>query len=197
MVTITKAARHVSSTELWISAGSQPSWYAAYTQANHEKKAALEISRRGVETFLPLYRTARRWSDRRVELEMPLFQGYVFVHLALSDRLKVLEVPGVVRIVGFGGLPAPLPEEQINILRAGLSGSLRAEPHPYLNAGRRVTIKRGPLSGMQGVLLRRKGSCRVVISISLIQRALSVDLDMADVEPAPRENDRRRRTTCA
>jgi transcription termination/antitermination protein NusG len=183
MITISKPIQQSSSAELWVSADSQPAWYAAYTQANHEKKAACEISRRGVETFLPLYRTARRWSDRRVELEMPLFQGYVFVHLALSDRLKVLQVPGVARIVGFGGLPAPLPEEQISTLRAGLAGHLRAEPHPYLNVGRRVTIKRGPLAGMQGVLLRRKGSYRVVISIGLIQRALSVDIDMADVEP--------------
>jgi transcription termination/antitermination protein NusG len=197
MVTITKAVHHINSPELWLSADSQPCWYAAYTQANHEKKAASEISRRGVESFLPLYRTARRWSDRRVELEMPLFQGYVFVHLALSDRLKVLQVPGVVRIVGFGGLPAPLPEEQISTLRAGLTGHLRAEPHPYLNVGRRVTIKRGPLAGMQGVLLRRKGSCRVVISISLIQRALSIDIDMADVEPEPRAGDRRMRRNCA
>jgi transcription antitermination factor NusG len=196
MITITKAVHQVSSPELWISTDSKPSWYAAYTQANHEKKAASEISRRGIEVFLPVYRTARRWSDRRVELEMPLFQGYVFVRLSLSDRLKVLQVPGVVRIVGFGGLPSPLPDEQINTLRAGLSDHLRAEPHPYLSIGRRVTIKHGPLAGMEGVLLKRKGMYRVVISIGLIQRALSVDIDIADVELDPRVNDRRMRTNC-
>src|SRR5271165_4662106 len=92
---------------------SQPFWFAAYTSANHEKRAAAEISRRGVESFLPLYRAVRRWSDRRVQLEMPLFPGYVFVHLALRERLRVLMVPGVARLVGFGGLPAALPEEQI------------------------------------------------------------------------------------
>ncbi|MGC1651165.1 MAG: transcription termination/antitermination NusG family protein, partial [Candidatus Sulfotelmatobacter sp.] len=100
----------------WQLSDLRPFWYAAYTCANRERKAALEISRRGVESLLPVYRTARRWSDRRVELEMPLFPGYVFVHLALRDRLRVLEVPGVVRLVGFGGLPIALPEDQMQSL---------------------------------------------------------------------------------
>jgi len=167
----------------WILADSQPFWYAAYTYANHEKKAAAEISRRGVESFLPSYHTARRWSDRRVELEMPLFPGYIFVHLALHDRLKVLQVPGVARLVGFGGLPVALPDEQIDALRAGLNGRLRAEPHPFLTVGRYVRVKRGPLAGMRGILLRRKGKFRLVISIDLIQRSMAVDADIADVEP--------------
>ena len=167
----------------WVLAGSRPFWYAAYTYANHEKKAAAEISRRGVECFLPSYQTARRWSDRRVELEMPLFPGYVFVHLVLHDRLKVLQVPGVARLVGFGGLPVALPDEQIDALRAGLNGRLRAEPHPFLTVGRRVRVKRGPLAGMRGILLRKKGKFRLVISIDLIQRSMAVDADVADVEP--------------
>jgi transcription antitermination factor NusG len=184
MATITRAISSTTPPSPWISADAQPFWYAVYTSANHEKKAAAEISRRGVESFLPVYRTFRRWSDRRVELELPLFQSYVFVHLSLSDRLKVLQVPGVVRLVGFGGLPAPLPDDQMQALRAGLNGQLRAEPHPFLTAGRRVRLRDGPLMGMQGILLRRKGKFRVVISIGLIQRALSVDVDVADVEPA-------------
>jgi transcription antitermination factor NusG len=183
MATITKAIQPTSSQGFWISADSQPFWYAAYTLANHEKKAAAEISRRSVESFLPLYRTARRWSDRRVELEMPLFPSYVFVRLALCDRLRVLQVPGVVRLVGFGGLPAPLPDDQMDSLRSGLNRYLRAEPHPYLTVGRRIRMKSGPLAGMQGILLRRKGKFRVVISLELIQRAVVVDADAADVEP--------------
>jgi transcriptional antiterminator NusG len=184
MATITRAISSTTLPSAWISANAQPCWYAIYTSANHEKKAAAEISRSGVESFLPVYRTSRRWSDRRVELELPLFQSYVFVHLSLSDRLKVLQVPGVVRLVGFGGLPAPLPDDQMQALRAGLNGQLRAEPHPFLTAGRRVRLRDGPLMGMQGILLRRKGKFRVVISIGLIQRALSVDVDVADIEPA-------------
>ncbi|MGA8656603.1 MAG: UpxY family transcription antiterminator [Chthoniobacterales bacterium] len=182
MATSTRAIQSIASPQGWISNDPQASWYAVYTHANHEKKAAAEISRRGVESFLPLYRTARRWSDRRIELDMPLFQGYVFVHLALCDRLKVLQVPGVVRLVGFGGLAAPLPEEQIDTLRSGLNGYWRAEPHPYLAVGRRVRLKSGPLAGIQGILLRRKGNFRIVISIDLIHRAVVVDADAADVE---------------
>ncbi len=182
MATTTRVIPSTGSPQPWISADSEPFWYAIYTHANHEKKAAAEISRRGVEIFLPLYRTARRWSDRRVELEMPLFQSYVFVRLALCDRLKVLQVPGVARLVGFGGLPAPLPDEQMDALRSALNGRLYAEPHPYLTIGRRVKLKGGPLVGMQGILLRRKGKFRVVISIELIQRAVVVDADSADVE---------------
>src|SRR5215469_802635 len=100
---------------------SQLRWYVLYTRANHEKKASKEISRRGMESFLPVYQTTRRWSDRRVQVDMPLFAGYVFVHLALCDRFKVLQIPGAVRLVGFGGLPTALPEDQIDALREGLN----------------------------------------------------------------------------
>ena len=117
-----------------------------------------------------------------MQIEMPLFAGYLFVHLALCDRLKVLRVPGVVRLVGFGGLPVALPDGQIDALRAGLNG-LRPEPHPFLVVGRRVRIKHGPLAGMKGILLRRKGKFRLVISIDLIKRAIAVDADVTDVEP--------------
>jgi len=157
-------------------------WYAAYTCANHEKRASTQISRRGFDCFFPTYNTVRRWSDRRIELELPLFPGYVFVHLALCDRLKVLQAPGVARFVGFGGLPAALPDEQITTLRAGLNAGLRVQPHPYMTIGRRVGLKSGPLAGMHGILLRRKGNLRVVISIELIQRAILVDADVADLE---------------
>ena len=183
MATLSASMAPSTSPHLWIPADSRPFWYAAYTSANHEKKAAAEITRRGVESFLPLYRAVRRWSDRRVELEMPLFPGYVFVHLALRDRLRVLLVPGVAKLVGFGGLPAALPDEQIEALRAGLSGCLHAEPHPFLTAGHRVRVKAGPLQGLEGFVVRRKNGLRLVVSLDLIQRAAAVEIDEADVEP--------------
>jgi len=183
MATISTSTAPSNSLQLQIPADSQPFWYAAYTSANHEKKAAAEISRRGVESFLPLYRAVRRWSDRRVELKMPLFPGYVFVHLALRDRLRVLQVPGVAKLVGFGGLPAALPDEQVEGLRAGLAAQLHAEPHPFLTAGRRVRVTKGPLEGFEGFVIRRKNGLRLVISLDLIQRAAAVEIDEADVEP--------------
>jgi transcription antitermination factor NusG len=160
-------------------------WYAAYTCANHEKRVREQLERRSVESFLPVYETVRRWKDRRVQLEMPLFPGYVFVHLVLRDRLSVLQTPSVVRLVGFGDQPAALPDQEIEALKKGLSSGVRAEPHPYLTKGRRVRLKSGPLAGMQGILLRRRGNFRVVIAIDLIQRAVAVDADAADVEGLP------------
>jgi transcription antitermination factor NusG len=161
---------------------SERRWYAAYTCANHEKRVAEQLCVRQVEHFLPLYSSVRRWKDRRVMLELPLFPGYVFVRMALRDRLHVQTVPGVARIVGFDGMPAVLPNEEIEALRTSLGGPVRVEPHPYLTAGRRVRVKSGPLTGMEGVLLRLKGSMRLVISIELIQRSVAVDADVADVE---------------
>ena len=159
-------------------------WYAAYTCANHEKSVAAELRARNVEHFLPLYTSVRRWKDRRVQLELPLFPGYVFARLALRDRLRVLQVPSVVRLVGFNGLPAALPEEEMEILRSGLAERLRAEPHPFLTVGRRVRITAGPFAGLEGVLKRKKSSLRVVVSLETIQRSVAVDVDAADVRPA-------------
>jgi transcription antitermination factor NusG len=115
-------------------------------------------------------------------LQMPLFPGYVFVRMALRDRLQVQQVPGVAHLVGFDGTPAALPDEEIDALRTSLESGVRAEPHPYLTVGRHVRLKSGPLAGMQGILVRRKGNFRVVISIELIQRSVAVDADVADVE---------------
>jgi len=157
-------------------------WYAAYTNANHEKRVAEQLGVREVEYFLPLYASARRWKDRRVTLQLPLFPGYIFVHIALRDRLKVQQVPGVARLVGFDGKLVALPEKEIQALRRSFESGVRAEPHPYLTVGRRVRVKSGPLAGTQGILLRRKGNVRVVISIELIQRSVAVDTDVADVE---------------
>jgi transcription antitermination factor NusG len=161
----------------------EPRWYAAYTCANHEKPVAAELDARGVEHFVPLYSSLRRWKDRSVRLDLPLFPGYVFVRLPLIERLRVLQIPSVVRLVGFGGMPAALPEEQVEILRAGLAERLHAEPHPFLTVGRRMRIVSGPLAGLEGVLRRKKSNFRFVLSIELIRRSLSVEVNAAEVQP--------------
>ncbi len=151
-------------------------WYAAYTRANHERRVAEQLRERGVENFLPQYESVRKWKDRRVRLYLPLFPGYVFVHLALENRLRVLEVPGVACLVGFAGKPVAVPEEEFTRIRGFLKVGLRAKPHPYLTVGRRVQVRSGPLAGMQGILLRRKGNFRLVMSMELIQRAVAVEV---------------------
>jgi transcription antitermination factor NusG len=163
----------------------EPRWYAAYTSANHEKRVADQLAGRGVESFLPQYESVRKWKDRKVRLQMPLFPGYVFVHLALQNRLKVLQVPGVAYLVGFAGRPAAVPEEEFARIRGFLEKGLRAVPHPYLEAGRRVRVRNGPLEGMEGIVARRKNGNRLVVSLELIQRAIAVDLDGADLEVLP------------
>lgn len=161
----------------------EPRWYAVYTSANHEKRVAEQLAARTIDHFLPSYASVRRWKDRRVTLQLPLFPGYVFVRVELRNRLQVLQIPGVARLVGFGGMPVPLPEDEIDALRTGLASGVRVEPHPYLNVGRRARIKQGPLAGLEGILLRWKGNWRVVLSLDLIQRSVAVDVDAALLEP--------------
>jgi transcription antitermination factor NusG len=163
----------------------EPRWYAAHTCANHEKRVAEQLRTRGVEHFLPLYSTVHRWKDRRVRLQLPLFPGYVFVHLPLAERLRVLQVPSVARLVGFGERPVALPAHEIDVLRDGLGGGFPAQPHPYLTVGRRVRIRNGPLAGLEGILLRKKGNFRIVLSLDLIMRSIVLEADAADLDPLP------------
>jgi transcription antitermination factor NusG len=157
-------------------------WYAAYSCANHEKSIARQFELRSIESFLPLYEKPSRWKDRTVKLQLPLFPGYVFVRLAIEEKLRVLQVPGVVRLVGFSGHPVPLPDEEMKALREGLSDSLLAEPCPYLQVGRRVRVSSGALRGLEGILLKKKNGYRFVLSMELIQRSIAVEVDAADLE---------------
>jgi transcription antitermination factor NusG len=161
----------------------EPRWYAAYTCANHEKRVAEQVERRSLEGFLPLYESVRRWKDRRVRLELPLFPGYVFVRLALRDRLRVLQIPGVARLVGFDGHPAPVPNEDIEAIRACLAGGHPMQPHCYVQRGQRVRVLSGPLAGLTGIVVRQKKRTRFVISLDLLMRSVSVELDIADFNP--------------
>jgi transcription antitermination factor NusG len=158
-------------------------WFALYTRARHEKRIADQLECKQIEHFLPLYEAVHRWRDRSVRVRLPLFPGYVFVHLCLTDRLQVLQLPGVVRFVSFSGQPQPLPENQLETLRSGLASQLRMEPHPFLRAGRRVRIRRGALEGAEGILLRRKERMRFILSVELLMRSVAVEVDAADVEP--------------
>lgn len=162
----------------------EPRWYAAYTTANHEKRVTAQLQERSMEHFLPVYESVRRWKDRKVKLQLPLFPGYVFVRMTLRDRLRVVQLPGVVRLVGFDGKPSALPDEDVEALQASLHNGARAEPHPYLTTGRRVRVKSGPLMGLEGVLVKRKKRARFVVSLQLIQRAMALEVEEAELEPA-------------
>ena len=161
----------------------QAHWYAAYTRANHEKIVVEHLIQRSVEHFLPCYDSVRRWKDRNVRLQMPLFPGYVFVRIPLSDQMRVREIPSVARLVGFNGTPVALRDEEIHAMRNGLVQGVCAQPHPYLTVGRRVRVVGGPLAGLQGILLKRKKRTRFVISLELIMRSVAVEVDPAELQP--------------
>jgi transcription antitermination factor NusG len=164
-------------------AAATPHWYASSTCANHEKRVVQQLRLRSIPYFLPVYESVRTWKDRRKRLELPLFPGYIFVRIPVKERLRVLELASVVRLVGFGGLPCALPDAEIEALHNIPPCRLRAEPYGYPAVGRPVRITRGPLQGMEGTLVRRKGSVRLVLSIDMIRQSASVEVDITDVEP--------------
>jgi transcription antitermination factor NusG len=156
-------------------------WYAAYTRANHEKRVAQQLERRCVEHFLPLYESVRRWKDRRVRLQMPLFPGYVFVRMALREKLRVLEIPGVARLVGFDGNPTAIPAEDMEAVRACVNGGHAVEPYRYIRRGQRVRVLSGSLAGFSGIVVRQKNRARLVVSFDVLERSVAVELDGAEV----------------
>jgi transcription antitermination factor NusG len=159
-------------------------WFALYTTPRHEKHVSEMLTQRQIETFLPLYRTTRRWKKSRpVVLELPLFPTYVFVRIAREARGAVLSVPGVLSIVGSGREPWPLPDPEIESIRLGLQ-MRKIEPHPYLTVGERVRIKAGVMTGVEGILVRQKNDLRVVLNLDTIMRSVAVEVDADDIEPA-------------
>ncbi len=159
-------------------------WFAVYTIPRHEKHVSEILTMRRIKTFLPLYRTTREWKKCcPVVLELPLFPTYVFVRIARQARGVILATPGVLSIVGSSRESWPLPDLEIEALRSGLL-ERKIEPHPYLNVGERVRIIAGVMTGVEGVLVRKKNEFRVVLSLDSIMRSVAVEVDGDDVEPA-------------
>ena len=153
-------------------------WYAVYTVVRHEKTVNSSLAEKYIETFLPLREEVNSWKDRRKRVQLPLFPGYLFVNLLLKDRLSVLNTRGVVRILGINGNPVPVPVEQIDAIKRVLESKLKYDPYPYFIQGREVVITNGPLQGMRGRILERRGSYRLILSIDIIQRSVVVEVDI-------------------
>ncbi|MGA7139292.1 MAG: UpxY family transcription antiterminator [Terriglobales bacterium] len=164
-----------------------PNWFAAYTNSHHEKRVAAQFAERQIESFLPLYVARHRWRNGcDMKLDLPLFPNYVFVRVDPRKRVSVLEVPGVVSLVGFGRTLAPLPDFEIEALRSSI-GRRKIEPHPYLVIGERVRIKAGPMAGMEGVVVRRKNNFRVVLTLDAIMQCVAVEVDADELEAAAKQ----------
>jgi len=168
---------------LTASADTLPRWFAVYTTPRHEKHVSEILAERQIETFLPLYRANRQWKKSSpVVLDLPLFPTYVFVRIARQARGVVLGTPGVLSIVGSSKEAWPLPELEIDALRSGLL-ERKIEPHPYLVVGERVRIMAGVMTGVEGVLVRKKNYLRVVLSLDTIMRSVAVEVNANDIEP--------------
>lgn len=157
------------------------SWFAIQTRSRHEKVVRSQLEMRDVETFLPTKRRLSQWTDRKKEVEVPLFAGYCFAKISLADRLPVLQSQGVVRLIGSGKQPEPIPDDEIESLRKLISSSSNYVDCPYFKEGMLVEVIRGPLQGVKGRLVRETRRCRLVLSISLIQRAVTIEIDAASV----------------
>lgn len=160
-----------------------PSWYAVHTRSNFEVRVADQFSAKGIENYLPAYEEMHQWQDRKRKVLVPLFPGYVFVRIAdhTQTRLPLLQTPGVVRIVGQGGNHEPLSDHEVEAIRSVLQSNTRCFAHPFLREGAWVRVKRGPLKGVEGYLVRLKGQSRLVISVNILSQSVATEVDCSDV----------------
>jgi transcription antitermination factor NusG len=158
-------------------------WWAVYTRHQHEKVIADMLTAKGFKVFLPLYESARRWKDRRMVLSLPLFPCYLFVRGGLDRRLQVMTTPGIHTILYRGDQVAVIPDREIEAIQRAVDGPSSVEPHPFLKCGTRVRVIRGPLEGVEGILIRKKNLIRLILSVDMLAQSVSVEVHASDVEP--------------
>lgn len=163
--------------------GTEFPWYAIRVKSNYEHGVSLGLRARDYEEFLPVYRSRRTWSDRKKEVDLPLFPGYVFCRFDVNRRQNVMTTPGVLSVLGVGRMPVPVPDAEVEAVRSVLKSGLSAIPWPFLRSGDRVVIEKGPLSGMEGSVVQVKNTLRLVLSIELLQRSIAAELDASWVRP--------------
>ena len=157
-------------------------WHVLYTRHQHEKAVAHILSNKEFEVFLPLYSTVHRWKDRDKQLWLPLFPCYVFLKGGLRRQLDILTTPGVHSVVSSAGRFADIPEEEINAVRQMVESGTRLEPHPFMKFGDRVRVKSGPLTGVEGILIRKKNQFRLVVSVEILGKSAATEIDASTVE---------------
>jgi transcription antitermination factor NusG len=160
-----------------------PAWFALRVRTTHEKRIAQLLDMKGYEQFLPLYRVRRRWSDRVKEVDQPLFPGYLFCRFAAQSRAGILKTDGVALVVGIGCVPMPIDDAEILAIQRAVGSGLDVRPHVDLTAGQCVRIDSGPFEGVEGRIVEIRRRHRLVLAISLLQRAISVEIDSAWVSP--------------
>jgi len=158
-------------------------WFALRVRSKHERTTSLHLRKRGYEEFSPSHKTETQWSDRKKTTDRFLFPGYVFCRFNPQDRLPILTAPGVVGLVGFGEGPSPIPDREIEQVRRLVQSGLLITPWPFLELGQSVRLESGPLAGLEGIVEEMKGQLRLVVSIRLLQRSVSTEIDRVWVQP--------------
>jgi transcription antitermination factor NusG len=158
-------------------------WFALTVKPQHEKAVEGQLQARALESYLPLYRARRHWSDRVKAVDFPLFPRHVFCRFGFEDRLKVLSISSVTAIVGFGGKPCPIPDHEIERVQAVVGSGLPFSPWPFLRVGQRVRIGCGALEGLEGILAREKSGCRVIVNVEILNRGVAVEIERDMVVP--------------
>jgi transcriptional antiterminator NusG len=160
------------------------SWYAVYTKPRHERKVNAHLTREGMTTFLPEIERWSRRRDRKKRVSYPIFPGYLFINTELNggSRLKVIKTKGVVRLLGNKGVPTTIPAHQIDAIQKAVDSKNDVSPYPYLKKGQVVRVIGGPLNGVEGIFISDKGKGKLIISVDILQRSVSVEIEEADVE---------------
>ena len=172
-------------------------WYALYVRPRFEKLAQSHLEHKGYEVFLPTYSTTRSWSDRVKSLSLPLFPGYVFCRFDIQERLPILITPGVQFVVGIDRTPQPVGEDEISAIRRLGETGTKTKPCAYPGNGEPVRVVAGPLDGLTGIVVRAKGSHRLIVSVALLRRSVSVEIDERYLEPLPAEHPTLPRAACS
>jgi transcription antitermination factor NusG len=184
MIACDSAATNNSGTQATLPVAA--TWFALHTYPRHEKRVAAELKNHGVEVFLPLLSRRHQWSDRQKQVEVPLFPCYTFarIHSSAEERIKLLRVNGVLGLVGAAGRGTPIPDQQIETVRTLVRHNVPLDPYMFLKVGQRVRVRGGSLDGLEGILVRRDGTRRLVISVEHLERSLSMNIEGLEVEPA-------------
>ena len=159
------------------------SWYAVRVRSRFERAVSAALSGKGFDEYLPLYKSRRKWSDRAKDLDLALFPGYVFCRFDVENRLPILTIPGVISIVGTGKIPEAISDSEIDAIQTVVHSGLHLQAWPQLVVGSRVMIEQGPLKGLEGVALDIKKKYRLFVSVPLLQRSVSVEIEREWVRP--------------
>jgi len=161
-----------------------PLWYALHVKTRFERLVEMQLEKKGYEVFLPTYASSRNWSDRVKEIHLPLFPSYVFCRFHFDNRLPIIMTAGVNSVVGAGKTPISVSEGEIAAIRQALDSGMKTRPSPYIAEGEEVHIAQGPLKGLKGILVRSNGDDRLILSVTLLMRSISVEIDRAWIVPA-------------